>query len=456
MSIPQSGGGLIESYGQLAEYLRAGCKPIKDWKIGTEHEKFGFVNDNFLPLPYDGQCSIKAMLEGLRDKYNWSEILEENNIIGLTKDGANVSLEPGGQLELSGAPLDSIHETCDEVNQHLKEVKSIADDLGASFLGLGAAPEWSHEDMPMMPKGRYKLMTDYMGRVGTHGTQMMYRTCTVQVNLDFSSEQDMIKKMRVGLALQPIATALFANSPFFEGKLINHKSWRSRIWRNLDEDRTGMLPFVFEEGFGFEAWTEYVLDVPMYFVYRDGKYIDALGQSFRDFLNGKLPALPGERPKISDWADHLTTVFPEARVKQFIEMRGADGGPWRKLCALPAFWVGLMYDQNSLDSAWDICKNWDANTREEMRVAASEEGIAANTNGISLLDLARELIDISRAGLKNRARPGNGGLVPDECHFLNAIEEVIETGKSPACELIDKYNNEWQKDLKNVYRDCAY
>ncbi len=456
MSIPQSGGGLIESYGQLAEYLRAGCKPIKDWKIGTEHEKFGFVNDNFLPLPYDGQCSIKAMLEGLRDKYNWSEILEENNIIGLTKEGANVSLEPGGQLELSGAPLDSIHETCDEVNQHLKEVKSIADDLGASFFGLGAAPEWSHEDMPMMPKGRYKLMTDYMGRVGTHGTQMMYRTCTVQVNLDFSSEQDMIKKMRVGLALQPIATALFANSPFFEGKLINHKSWRSRIWRDLDEDRTGMLPFVFEEGFGFEAWTEYVLDVPMYFVYRDGKYIDALGQSFRDFLNGKLPALPGERPKISDWADHLTTVFPEARVKQFIEMRGADGGPWRKLCALPAFWVGLMYDQNSLDSAWDICKNWDANTREEMRVAASEEGIAANTNGISLLDLARELIDISRAGLKNRARPGNGGLVPDECHFLNAIEEVLETGKSPACELIDKYNNEWQKDLKNVYRDCAY
>ena len=456
MSIPQSGGGLIESYGQLAEYLRAGCKPIKDWKIGTEHEKFGFVNDNFLPLPYDGQCSIKAMLEGLRDKYNWSEILEEKNIIGLTKDGANVSLEPGGQLELSGAPLDSIHETCDEVNQHLKEVKSIADDLGASFFGLGAAPEWSHEDMPMMPKGRYKLMTDYMGRVGTHGTQMMYRTCTVQVNLDFSSEQDMIKKMRVGLALQPIATALFANSPFFEGKLINHKSWRSRIWRDLDEDRTGMLPFVFEEGFGFEAWTEYVLDVPMYFVYRDGKYIDALGQSFRDFLNGKLPALPGERPKISDWADHLTTVFPEARVKQFIEMRGADGGPWRKLCALPAFWVGLMYDQNSLDSAWDICKNWDANTREEMRIAASEEGIAANTNGLSLLDLARELLDISRAGLKNRARPGNGGLVPDECHFLNAIEEVIETGKSPACELIDKYNNEWQKDLKNVYRDCAY
>jgi glutamate--cysteine ligase len=396
------------------------------------------------------------MLQGLRDTYNWSEILEGGNIIGLTKEGANVSLEPGGQLELSGAPLDSIHETCDEVNQHLSEVRDIANKIGAGFLGLGAAPEWSHEEMPMMPKGRYKLMTDYMGRVGTHGTQMMYRTCTVQVNLDFSSEEDMIKKMRVGLALQPVATALFANSPFFEGKLNNHKSWRSRVWRDLDEDRTGMLPFVFEQDFGFDAWTEYVLDVPMYFVYRDGKYIDALGQSFRDFLKGKLPALPGEKPKISDWADHLTTVFPEARVKQFIEMRGADGGPWRRLCALPAFWVGLMYDQDSLDSAWDICKTWDASTREEMRIAASEDGVSANVNGISMLSLAKELVDISRSGLKNRARSGNGGLVPDECHFLNSIEEVIETGKSPACDLIDKYENEWGKDLKNIYKEYSY
>ena len=456
MSIPQSGGGLIEHYGQLAEYLNAGCKPKEDWKIGTEHEKFGYVKDSFAPLPYDGRCSIKAMLQGLRDTYNWSEILEGGNIIGLTKEGANVSLEPGGQLELSGAPLDSIHETCDEVNQHLSEVRDIANKIGAGFLGLGAAPEWSHEEMPMMPKGRYKLMTDYMDRVGTHGTQMMYRTCTVQVNLDFSSEEDMIKKMRVGLALQPVATALFANSPFFDGKLNNHKSWRSRVWRDLDQDRTGMLPFVFEQDFGFDAWTEYVLDVPMYFVYRDGKYIDALGQSFRDFLKGKLPALPGEKPKISDWADHLTTVFPEARVKQFIEMRGADGGPWRRLCALPAFWVGLMYDQDSLDSAWDICKTWDASTREEMRIAASEDGVSANVNGISMLSLAKELVDISRSGLKNRARSGNGGLVPDECHFLNSIEEVIETGKSPACDLINKYENEWGKDLKNIYKEYSY
>ncbi len=456
MSIPQSGGALIENYAQLAGYLAAGCKSKDNWKIGTEHEKFGFRKDNFSPLQYDGECSIKAMLKGLKESYQWSEILEDGNIIGLSKNGANISLEPGGQLELSGAPLDSIHETCDEVNQHLTEVKDIADKIGAGFFGLGAAPEWTHEEMPMMPKGRYKLMTDYMDRVGTHGKQMMYRTCTVQVNLDFSSEEDMVKKMRVGLALQPIATALFANSPFFEGRLNKHKSWRSRIWRDLDADRTGMLPFVFEDGFGFEAWTQYVLDVPMYFVYRDGKYINALGQSFRDFLKGELPALPGEKPKISDWADHLTTVFPEARMKQFLEMRGADGGPWRRLCALPAFWVGLMYDQTSLDSAWDLCKNWNKDTREQMRVAASVQGIEAQVNEISILNTAKEILEISKAGLKNRAKPGNGGLVPDECHFLNAIEEVLETGRSPACELIDKYNNEWNGDLKNVYQEYAY
>ena len=344
MSIPQSGGAPIERHEQLAEYLADGCKPKEDWRIGTEHEKFGYCKDTLKPLPYEGERSIRAVLEGLRDRYGWAPVEEGGNVIGLTKDGANVSLEPGGQLELSGAPLETIHQTCDEVNEHLVEVQSVADDIGARFIGLGAAPHWSHDDMPLMPKGRYKLMDAYMGKVGTHGTQMMRRTCTVQVNLDFATEADMVQKMRVALALQPVATALFSNSPFFDGKLNGHKSWRSRIWRSLDDARTGTLPFAFEDGFGFERWVEYALDVPMYFVYRDGEYIDALGQSFRDFMKGELPALPGEKPLISDWADHLTTIFPEARVKKFIEMRGADGGPWRRLCALPAFWVGLIYD----------------------------------------------------------------------------------------------------------------
>ncbi len=456
MSIPQSGGGPIERYEQLAEYLEEGCKPKDAWRIGTEHEKFGYCKETLKPLPYEGERSVKAVLEGLRDRFGWSPVEEAGNIIGLEKDGANVSLEPGGQLELSGAPLETIHQTCDEVNAHLREVKSVADEIGVGFIGLGAAPHWTHDEMPMMPKGRYKLMTRYMGEVGTLGTQMMYRTCTVQVNLDFASEADMVKKLRVALALQPVATALFANSPFFEGELNGHKSWRSRIWRDLDADRTGMLPWVFEDGMGFERWVEYALDVPMYFVYRDGVYIDALGQSFRDFLRGELPALPGDKPTLSDWADHLTTIFPEARIKKFIEMRGADGGPWRRLCALPAFWVGLTYDQGALDAAWDVARGWDAETREGLRVAASVDGLAAEVNGVRMHDLAREVVGIAEAGLKARARPGSGGLVPDETHFLNALQESLESGEVPADELIRRFETDWDGDVTRVFGEYSY
>ena len=456
MSIPQTGGGPIEDISQLAEYLAKGCKPKPDWRIGTEHEKFGYCHDTLNPLPYDGPRSIKAVLEGLRDRFGWSPVLEGGKIIGLEKDGANVSLEPGGQLELSGAPLETIHQTCDEVNQHLREVRSVADEIGVGFIGLGAAPIWSHEQMPVMPKGRYALMTDYMDRVGTMGKTMMYRTCTVQVNLDFASEADMVQKLRVALALQPVATALFANSPFLDGKPNGHKSWRARVWRDLDAARTGMLPFVFEDGFGFEAWVDYALDVPMYFVYRDGKYINALGQSFRDFLQGKLPALPDEIPTLSDWADHLTTIFPEARVKKFIEMRGADGGPWRRLCALPALWVGLTYDQSALDAAWDLAKKLDAETRDALRIAASVEGLQGSAGKFKLHDLAREVVDIAEAGLKARACPGAGGMLPDETHFLNALKESVETGQVPADELLQRYHGDWQGDLSRIYADYSY
>jgi glutamate--cysteine ligase len=456
MSIPQSGGIPLEHHNQLAQYLADGCKPKSDWRIGTEHEKFGYDKAGLNPLPYNGFCGIKAMLEGLREGFGWKPVEEDGRIIGLVKGGANVSLEPGGQLELSGAPLETIHETCDEVNSHLKEVQHIADKIGAGFIGLGAAPIWTHEQMPLMPKGRYKLMDRYMGIVGTHGAQMMRRTCTVQVNLDFGSEADMVQKFRVGLALQPVATALFANSPFFDGRENGHKSWRSRIWRNLDDARTGMLPFVFEDGMGFERYAQYALDVPMYFVYRDGTYIDALGMSFRDFMKGELPALPGEMPTESDWADHLTTCFPEVRIKKFMEMRGADGGPWRRLCALPAFWVGLMYDQTALNAAWDVCKGWDVETREALRVGASVDGVSAEVNGVKMMDVARECVSISKAGLASRRKEGNGGLVPDETHFLNALEEVVETGHSPACELLQRYRNEWNGDLTKIYEEYSY
>jgi glutamate--cysteine ligase len=456
MSIPQSGGGPIESFDQLASLLEKGNKPKSDWRIGTEHEKFGFCKDTLAPLPYDGERSVLSILQGLRDQFNWAPVEENGYLIGLTKDGANVSLEPGGALELSGAPLETIHETCDEVNQHLREVKEIADKIGVGFIGLGAAPIWKHEHVGLMPKGRYKLMDAYMGKVGTMGRTMMRRTCTVQVNLDFSSEADMVKKFRVALALQPVATALFANSPFFEGQVNGHKSWRARVWRDLDADRTGMLPFVFEDGMGFQRYVDYALDVPMYFVYRDGKYIDALGQSFRDFLKGKLPALPGEVPTLSDWADHLTTIFPEARIKQFMEMRGADGGPWRRLCALPAFWVGLLYDQTALDAAWDLVKGLDAQTRDELRIGASVDGLQAEVGGIKMMDLARQAVGISQLGLTARGRSGAGGLVLDETHFLNALQDSLETGQTPADELLARFHGDWQGDLTRIYEEYSY
>jgi len=456
MSIPQSGGGPIERHEQLAEYLSDGCKPRDDWRIGTEHEKFGYCKNNLLPIPYEGKRSVLGVLEGLRDVHGWAPVEEAGKLIGLEKDGANISLEPGGQLELSGAPLTSIHETCDEVNTHLREVKEIADKVDVGFIGLGAAPVWTHEQMPLMPKGRYRLMNDYMEKVGTMGRTMMRRTCTVQVNIDFASEADMVQKLRVALALQPVATALFANSPFLEGKPNGFKSWRANIWQNLDDSRTGMLPFVFEDGFGFERYVDYALDVPMYFVYRDGKYINALGQSFRDFLKGQLPALPGETPTLSDWADHLTTIFPEARIKKYMEMRGADGGPWRRLCALPAFWVGLTYDQSALDAAWDLVKGWDAETRDALRVAAGRDGLQAQVGGINMHELAREVVAISEAGLKARAKPGAAGLVPDETHFLNALKESLDSGKVPADELLEHYHGDWNGDLDRIYAEYSY
>ena len=456
MSIPQSGGGRIEKYNQLIEYLASGCKPKSDWRIGTEHEKFGYCKETLSPIPYNGNRSVLAILKGLAREYGWKPIKENNRIIGLSKNGANVSLEPGGALELSGAQLQTVFQTCDEVNEHLLEVKSIADKLNIGFIGLGAAPHWKHDEMPIMPKGRYKLMSEYMDKVGTMGKSMMFRTCTVQVNLDFSSESDMVQKMRVALALQPIATALFSNSPFFDGHLTGHKSWRSRIWRSLDPQRTGLLPFVFNEGFGFEAWAEYALDVPMYFVYRDGNYINALGQSFRDFMKGELPALPGELPTLSDWADHLTTIFPEARLKKFIEMRGADAGQWHRLCALPAFWVGICYDQGSLDAAWDMVKSWDENYRENLRVAAAEDGLNASVGSTRLIDLAKETILISENGLKNRAQASSNGLYSDESLFLDSLKENIEKRKSSADELLERYHGSWNRDLTKIFEEYSY
>lgn len=447
MSIPQSGGGPIEHFAQLAEYMAAGCKPRADWRIGTEHEKFGFLTDTLAPLPYDGPRSIRAIMEALAARFGWTPVLEQGHIIGLTRAGANISLEPGGQFELSGAPLLSVHDTAAELDSHLTEVRAVTEGMGVGFMGIGAAPEWRHGDMPVMPKGRYRLMTDYMGRVGTHGTQMMYRTCTVQVNLDYASESDMVKKLRVAIALQPVATALFASSPFFDGGANGHRSWRSRIWRGLDDSRTGMLPFAFEDGMGFQRYVDWVLDVPMYFVYRDGRYINALGQSFRAFLRGELPALPGQKPTLSDWADHMTTVFPEARVKRYIEMRGADAGDRGHMVALPAFWTGLMYDQGALDAAWDLVRGWDAATREGLRVAASVCALKAEAGGVRMAPLAAEALRISRAGLVARGLGEEALLAP--------LEDSIARGEVQADRWLALWQGAWAGDLRRLYTASA-
>lgn len=447
MSIPQSGGGTIESFGQLAEYMEAGCKPPEAWRIGTEHEKFGWLTDSRAPLPYAGERSISAIFAALQSRHGWTPLHEGENVIGLTRNGANISLEPGGQFELSGAALADMGQVAAELQTHLDELRGICEPMGVRFMGIGAAPQWSGAEMPVMPKGRYRLMTDYMGRVGTHGTQMMYRTSTVQVNLDYASESDMVKKLRVALALQPVATALFASSPFFDGKVNGHRSWRSRIWRGLDDSRTGMLPFAFDEGMGFQAYVDWVLDVPMYFVYRNGNYINALGQSFRDFLRGALPALPGEKPTLSDWADHMTTVFPEARVKKFIEMRGADCGDQAHINALPAFWVGLMYNGAALDAAWDLVKGLDAETRQGLRIAASVSALAGEAGGVKLIDLARAAVGLAHAGLVER---GLG-----EEAWLRPLVQSLKTGKVQADRWLELYQREWQGDLGRIYEAAS-
>src|ERR1700741_5400002 len=394
----------IETRDELVAWFEAGMKPRSQFRIGTEHEKFVFTVDGHNPVPYEGRRGICALLEGMQHLLGWEPIVEAGNIIGLfdVTGGGAISLEPGGQFELSGAPVETVHQTCSELMAHLAQVKEIARPLGIGFLGLGMGPNWRRSQIPMMPKGRYRIMTAYMPKVGKHGLDMMYRTCTVQTNLDYSSEADMVKKLRVSLALQPVATALFANSPFTEGKPNGFLSFRSEIWRDTDNARAGMLPWAFEDGMGFERWVDYALDVPMYFVKRGDEYIDVSGSSFRAFFEGRNNRLPGERPTLSDWANHLSTIFPEVRLKRYLEMRGADGGPWGRLPALPALWVGLLYDDVSLDAAWDLVKRWNAEERPALRDAVPRFGFKARIKDRYIFEIAKECLVLAHSGLRRR------------------------------------------------------
>ncbi len=440
---------IIEGFDQLLTPMIKGEKPPADWRIGTEHEKLVYKHDDHRAPSYDEKCGIRDLLKGL-EQFGWEPVEEGGNVIALKGVDGAVSLEPAGQLELSGAPLENLHQTCAETGRHLVQVKDVGEKCGVGYLGLGMWPDKSRAELPIMPKGRYDIMLRHMPRVGTMGLDMMLRTCTIQVNLDYQSEADMVQKFRVGLALQPLATALFANSPFTEGKPNGFLSYRSHIWSDTDPQRTGMLPFVFEDGFSYERWARYMLDVPMYFVFRNGRYIDAAGQSFRDFLAGKLPALPGELPRQSDWWDHLSTAFPEVRLKSFLEMRGADGGPWSRICALPAFWVGLLYDQGALDAAWDLVKGWTMEEREALRTAAPRMALDAPVpGGGTLRDIGREALAIAHKGLAARARLNAAG--DNETGYLETLDEIVASGKVPAQRLLDAYHGEWNGDITRVY-----
>jgi glutamate--cysteine ligase len=444
----------IEGRDDLVLPFVGGEKPPKSWRIGTEHEKFVYRRENHRAPSYDEPGGIRDLLLAMTE-FGWQPIEEDGKVIALAGVDGTVSLEPAGQLELSGAPLEHLHETCAEAARHLEQVKQVGDRLGLGFLGLGMWPDKRRDELPIMPKGRYAIMLRHMPKVGTLGLDMMLRTCTIQVNLDYCSEANMVRKFRVGLALQPLATALFANSPLTEGKPNGFLSYRSHIWSDTDPSRTGMLPFVFEDGFGYERYVDYALDVPMYFVFRDGKYVDAAGLSFRDFLEGRLSALPGEKPRLSDWTDHLSTAFPEVRLKSFLEMRGADGGRWSRICALPALWVGLLYDDTALDAAWDEVKDWTIEDRQRLRDEVPRLALKATTpSGESLHELARRILAISEAGLVRRARLNASG--DSESGFLDPLREIVARGTVPAEVLLARYHGEWQGDVSHIYEQMSF
>jgi glutamate--cysteine ligase len=451
----------LSSRAALADWIAAGEKPISAFRIGTEHEKFPFYRADLAPVPYDGIAAgrkggIKQLLEGMSAMLGWEPIIDGGHIIGLADvtGGGAISLEPGGQFELSGAPLETLHETCSEIHAHLAQVNELAEPMGIGFLGLGMSPLWTRDETPRMPRARHRMMAEYMPKVGNLGLDMMFRTSTVQVNLDFASEADMVKKLRVSLALQPLASALFANSPFTEGRPNGWLSARSAVWLDTDRDRTGMLDFAFDAGFGYESYAAWALKVPMYFVKRGPTYHNAMGQSFEDLIAGRLPALPGERATISDWANHLGTLFPEVRLKRYLEMRGADAGPSRRLVALSAFWVGLLYDEGVLDQAWELVRGWDAATRGAFRKQAPKLGLKGDVGGRPVLELAREVLALSSEGLRRRGRVGADG--QDERQYLKPLEAIVASGETAAELLLARYHQEWGGDIRPVFTECAY
>ena len=440
---------------QLIEWFAERGKPKSAWRIGTEHEKFLFRKDSFKPVAYEGGQGVGELLRLLEEQYDMQPIIEKGLIIGLkSDDGGSITLEPGGQLELSGAPLESLHETCAETGAHLRQMREITQQLELCMLGVGFQPLWQRRDISWMPKGRYKIMREYMPKRGQLGLDMMLRSCTVQVNLDYEDERDMVRKFKTSLALQPIATALFANSPFKDGQPSGLKSTRAEAWTDTDPDRCGVPGFVFDDDFGYARWVDYILDVPMYFLHRGEDYLDVSGLSFRDFMAGSLPGFEGQFPSMADFEDHVTTAFPEVRLKGYLEMRGADGGSWGNICALPALWVGLLYDDGALDAAESLIKGITASDVEAARMAVAKDGLQAEMAGRSVHKIAHEVLEIAEAGLKSRKLLDSKG--EDERKYLAPLQEIVKSGKTYADEMLDKYYSAWDEDITHIFKEYRY
>ena len=445
---------LLASRTDLIDAMARGAKPRPEWRVGTEHEKHVFRRAPLRPVPYAGEDGVAALLEGIRQRTGWHYFHDAGTPIGLRNLGpvGGISLEPGGQFELSGAPQETVHGAAAELSAHLDDCHAVGEALNIHFLGLGVTPLWSVAELPRMPKSRYGIMTPYMDKVGTLGTSMMYRSATVQANLDFSDEADMVAKLRVSLALQPIVTALFANSPFVDGRPSGYLSFRSHIWQHTDAARTGMLPFVFEDGFGFARYAEHALDVPMYFVIRDGRYVNVAGESFRAFLEGCLPQLPGERPTVRDWENHLSTLFPEVRLKQFLEMRGADGGDAAAVLALSALWVGLLYDDAALAAAWELVADWTDEERQALRESVPRTAIGTRFRNRTVAEIGDDVLAIACEGLARRARLDAGG--HDETRYLAPVEETLARRQTPAERWLDRYHGAWAGDLTRIFDEA--
>jgi len=440
---------------ELIGYFFDGVKSKNNLKIGVEHEKFILNKESLKPISYYENNGIKNILEKLTT-LGWEPLYDDNKntIIAVKKGKQAITLEPGGQIELSGAPLDNIHETCEETTNHLKELKKLGNEFNFILLGIGVEPNLKLDDFPWMPKQRYKIMRKYMEQVGTLGHHMMKRTCTNQVNIDYSSEEDMINKIRLILNLESIATAIFSNSPFDQGNVSKYRSLRSHFWHHTDPNRTGLLPFVFDKDFNFEKYTDYALNIPMYFIRREHKYINMTQYTFKDYLEGKCTKVNYEAT-LDDWEDHLTTLFPQVRLKHYLEIRSMDACNWDLICSQPAFWIGILYDDEILDKIKQITEDWKGEDRQYLNKRVPEDGLKTEFKKRKLIDFAQEFFELSKKGLSKRNQLSKNGEFDESIHMKD-LENNLTDGCSPADCLITKFNTTWEKSVLPIYKELAY